>query len=135
MQLRHLPTIDARYWTAILFASIFGTNLGDLYAHDSGLGLGLGLLVLLGLFIATYTVELRDRRAHESYYWLAIIIIRTGATNIADFLAFRVRIPQLILSLGLAALVAALAWRRAPIQVEGALGGPASRKDIRLAYC
>ena len=134
MQLRHLPTLNARYWTAILFASIFGTNLGDLYTHGSGLGLGLGLLVLLGLFIVTYAVELRDHRAHDLYYWLAIIIIRTGATNIADFLAFRVRIPQLVLSLGLAALVAALAWRRAAIQVVGALDGPPDRKDIRLAY-
>jgi uncharacterized membrane-anchored protein len=132
MQLRHLPTIDARYWTAILFASLFGTNLGDLYAHDSGLGLGLGLLVLLGLFVATYAVELRDRRSHEAYYWLAIIIIRTGATNIADVLAFRVRIPQLVLSLALAALVAALAWRRSPMQ--GGLDGSAGRKHIRLAY-
>jgi uncharacterized membrane-anchored protein len=113
MQARHLPAIDRRYWTGIAFASIFGTNLGDLYAHESGLGLGLGLAVLLAFFLATYWAETKDRFAHEAYYWLAIIIIRTGATNIADYLAYRVRIPGLALGFGLAAIIALLAWRGA----------------------
>jgi uncharacterized membrane-anchored protein len=112
MQTRHVPNIDRRYWVAILFASIFGTNLGDFYAHESGLGLGLGLLVLLGLFLTTWLVETRDRTAHEAYYWLVIIIVRTGATNIADFLAFRVRIPPLVLSIGLTMLIGVFAWSR-----------------------
>ena len=108
MQARHVPAIDRRYWFGIISASIFGTNLGDFYAHESGLGLG--LLVLVVLLATTYWIETKDRRAHEVYYWLAIIIIRTGATNIADYLAFRVRIPAPLLTLGLAALIAALAW-------------------------
>jgi uncharacterized membrane-anchored protein len=113
MQTRHVPAIDRRYWFGIIAASIFGTNLGDVYAHESGLGLGLGLLVLVALFAATYGIEHKDRFAHEAYYWLAIIIIRTGATNIADYLAFRARIPALLLTLGLAALMAVLAWSNA----------------------
>jgi uncharacterized membrane-anchored protein len=118
MQTRHVPTIDRRYWSGIIFASIFGTNLGDFYAHESGLGIGLGLLVLIILFAATYWIETKDRAAHEIYYWLAIIIIRTGATNIADFLAYRAQIPGLFLTCGLAAAIAVLAWsgsgRRTP---------------------
>lgn len=54
--------------------------------------------------------EHRDGRPHEAWYWLAIIV-RTGATNIADYLAFRLRIPPSVLGLGLALLLAALAWR------------------------
>jgi uncharacterized membrane-anchored protein len=111
MQIRHVPAIDRRYWLGITCASIFGTNLGDLYAHDSGLGLGLGLLLLVALFAAACWVETRDSAAHMVYYWLAIIIIRTGATNIADYLAYRVRIPALPLTAGLAAIIAVLAWR------------------------
>ena len=113
MQPRHVPAIDRRYWFGITFASIFGTNLGDLYVHQSGLGLGLGLLVLVLLFAATYGVEAKGPTAHEAYYWLAIIVIRTGATNIADYLAFRLRIPAPLLVSGLAALIAVLAWRAA----------------------
>ena len=118
MQTRHVPTIDRRYWFGITFASIFGTNLGDFYAHESGLGLALGLLLLVLLFVATYLVEAKDRTAHETYYWLAIIVIRTGATNIADYLAFRVRIPPLLLAAALASTIAALAWRNAARRVR-----------------
>ncbi len=116
MKYRHTPIIDARYWTAITLASIFGTNLGDLYAHESGLGLGKGLAVLALLAAIVFVVERFEERRHEVYYWLVIILIRTGATNIADYLAFRVRIPALALTLGLLALLALFGWgtRRTP---------------------
>ncbi len=135
MRTRHVPAIDRRYWFGIAFASIFGTNLGDFYAHESGLGLGVGLLVLVLLFAATYGVEARDPTTHEAYYWLAIIIVRTGATNIADYLAFRVRVPALLLVSGLAAAIAVLAWRSAARRAQ-ASPDPASPALARtnLAY-
>lgn len=37
MKLIHVSQVDAHYWLAILLTSVFGTNMGDLYAHDSGL--------------------------------------------------------------------------------------------------
>lgn len=107
----HMPRIDGRYWAAITLASIFGTNLGDFYAHESGLGIWSGLFVLAVLAALTFFAERRDRTAHEVYYWLVIIIIRTGATNIADYLAFDVKIPAIPLSIALAGLIATLAWR------------------------
>ena len=45
MKLIHTPRVNARYWTAIALASVFGTNLGDFYAHESGLGIVKGLSV------------------------------------------------------------------------------------------
>ena len=121
MRTRHVPAIDRRYWFGIAFASIFGTNLGDFYAHESGLGLDIGLLVLALLFTATYLVEARDPTTREAYYWLAIIIVRTGATNIADYLAFRVRVPAPLLVSGLAAAIAVLAWRGAARRAQASL--------------
>ena len=52
MQIRHMPKVNARYWAAISLASLFGTNLGDLYAHDSGFGLigGVPILAALAVF-------------------------------------------------------------------------------------
>lgn len=107
----HLPEVNARYWVGITLASVFGTNLGDFYAHESGLGLGLGLAVLFGLAGLCFLAERRDTRVHEAWYWLVIILIRTGATNIADYLAFRLRVPSVALGVGLCVLLAGLAWR------------------------
>jgi uncharacterized membrane-anchored protein len=108
----HVPTIDGRYWMAITLASIFGTNLGDFYAHQSGLGLIGGLPILVILFAGVYLVERFDNLSHDAYYWLCIIIMRTGATNIADYLAGRrgLSIDRLSLSIGLGLALAVLAW-------------------------
>ena len=108
----HVPIIDSRYWAGITLASIFGTNLGDLYAHESGLGLIGGLPVLGVLFAGIFFVERLDRRSHDVYYWLCIIVMRTGATNIADYMAGRrgLNIDRLTLSICLGMALVALAW-------------------------
>ena len=112
MQARHVPTINARYWAGITLASVFGTNMGDLYAHDSGFGLLGGLPLLAILFLAIYAIERFDKRSHDTYYWLCIIIMRTGATNIADYMAGRhgMHIDRITLSIGFGVLLALLAW-------------------------
>ena len=88
MQTRHVPGIDRRYWLGIACASVFGTNLGDFYAHHSGLGIGAGVLVLLALLGITWAVEARDRAVHELYYWLAIIML-TGVAFVAMLTLWR----------------------------------------------
>ena len=99
-----------RHWTAITLASVFGTNLGDFYAHESGLSLVSGLAVLAILAAITFVIERFDQHRIEVFYWLVIILIRTGATNIADYLAFRVRIPEVVLTLGLIGLLCLFGW-------------------------
>ena len=112
MQTKHLPAITPRYWAAIILASIFGTNMGDLYAHNSGLGLLGGLPILAVLFAAAYVAERFDRLAHDAWYWLCIIVLRTGATNIADYMAGKrgLHIDRLVLTAGFAAFIAVLAF-------------------------
>lgn len=106
----HTPRVDARYWTAITLASVFGTNLGDFYAHESGLGIVKGLAVLALVAAIAFVVERFEQCRHEAYYWLVIILIRTGATNIADYLAFRIRVQPVVLTLGLIALLCLFGW-------------------------
>jgi uncharacterized membrane-anchored protein len=81
---KNLPTIDARYWTAILAASMCGANTGDFVSRILGLGHMRGLLPLGLMFLAILWVEKRSKAAIEAYYWLAIIVLRTAATNLAD---------------------------------------------------
>lgn len=119
MNKHHVPLVDARYWLAILLASVSGTNLGDLYAHESGLGVGAGLAVLAAVAALVFAAERRDASPRLVYYWLAILIIRTGATNIADFLAWRAHVPLPLLLGGLAGVIAA--------------GAALSRRGDRLA--
>lgn len=106
MQASHMPRVNARYWLAITMASLFGTNMGDLYAHELHLGIYKGLALLAMLAAAVFLMERRDTAPRLLYYWLIIVIIRTGATNIADFLAYKVKVPDALLCLGLAAIIA-----------------------------
>lgn len=108
MHIRHMPKVNARYWAAISLASLFGTNLGDLYAHDSGLGLIGGVPILAALAAIVFLVERRDAAPRELYYWLVIIIIRTGATNIADYLKHKISYP--VFGLILTVLLVGFAW-------------------------
>src|SRR3954447_24868199 len=110
MRYVHTPRVNARYWSAITLASVFGTNLGDLYAHESGLGIVKGLAVLALLAAIGFFAEHFDDRRHKAYYWILIILIRTGATNIADYLAFHVRVPPVALTLGLIGLLCLFGW-------------------------
>src|SRR5579871_4817539 len=114
MQQIHLPALTAKYWIALCIASIFGANMGDFFAHDLGLGHIAGLPILAILLIAVTVAERFDRSANTIYYWTAIILIRTAATNSADFLAGDLKIPRpeiipiltIVLALGLW-----LAWK------------------------
>ena len=80
----NLPPINARYWTAILAASMCGANTGDFVSRILGLGHTRGLLPLGLIFLAILWVERRSRVTTEAYYWFAIIVLRTAATNLAD---------------------------------------------------
>lgn len=57
MQVIHIPRVDVRYWTAITLASVFGANLSNFYAHESGLGIVKGLAVLVLLASVVFVVE------------------------------------------------------------------------------
>jgi uncharacterized membrane-anchored protein len=111
MKTIHVPSIDARYWTGITMASVFGTNTGDLFAFRSGLGILGGLPILAALVAAIYFLERRDSRQNEVWYWLIIIIIRTGATNIADFVCGRrfLGVDRIAFSAALAVFIFAMA--------------------------
>jgi uncharacterized membrane-anchored protein len=63
-----------------------GANTGDFAARYLHLGHTGGLLPLALIFLAIVWAETRARRATETYYWLAIIVLRTGATNLADLM-------------------------------------------------
>jgi uncharacterized membrane-anchored protein len=86
MRAANVPAIGLRYWVAISLASIFGCNCGDFVSHALGLGDWRGLLPLGCVFVALLLAERRVMATSEAWYWTAIIVLRTAATNIADLL-------------------------------------------------
>jgi uncharacterized membrane-anchored protein len=105
MQDKNLPTIDARYWTAILAASMCGANTGDFASRILNLGHTRGLLPLALIFLGILWAERRSTVTTQAYYWLAIIVLRTGATNLADLATHDLKLGYVLVEIGLAALM------------------------------
>ncbi len=107
MQTIHVPRADRRYWTALSLASVAGANLGDFCAHDLHAGHLRGLAPLALLFGAVLVLERRSRQPGHAWYWLAILTLRTAATNLADLADHDLRLPALAVIAGLAGLLSA----------------------------
>lgn len=119
MQTTNVPALGPRYWAAISLASVFGANMGDFVSHVLGLGHVRGLAPLAVLFAAILLLERRARRTTEAYYWLAIVVVRTAATNLADLGTHDLRLGDAWVLGGLALLLALIVWtargRAAPV--------------------
>ncbi len=112
MRLNHVPSLGTKYWTALILASIFGANTGDFLSDVLGLGHISGLPFLAVLFALVILVERSDSFKHTAYFWSAIIIIRTSATNIGDISHdLRLKAPLVIIALGIVLLVTVLIWQ------------------------
>jgi uncharacterized membrane-anchored protein len=105
MQPKNLPAIDARYWTAIVAASMCGANTGDFASRILHLGHTRGLLPFALIFGIILWAERRSEKATELYYWLAIIVLRTAATNLADLATHDLKLGYIIVELSLASLM------------------------------
>ena len=102
--MKQMPVIDARYWVALCAASLFGANMGDFFSHNLHLGHVCGLPFLAAAFAVVF---LGGRRAGSAaYYWLAIVIVRTAATNLADLATHDFRLAYAWVIAGLAGLLA-----------------------------
>jgi uncharacterized membrane-anchored protein len=105
MQVKNLPNITARYWGAILIASMCGANTGDFLARNLHLGHVRGLLPLAAVFSVILWAERRAKLATEAYYWLAVIVVRTAATNLADLGTRDLKLGYGLVQSGLTALL------------------------------
>jgi uncharacterized membrane-anchored protein len=84
MQFKNVPALGPRYWTSIVAASICGANIGDSASDGFGLSNAAAFAVFAVAFATIVSVNQRSRSGHESLFWIAIIIVRAAATNIAD---------------------------------------------------
>jgi len=83
MRTESTPELGIRYWVAICAASVAGCNLGDFVSLYLHLGHWVGLFPLALLLAAILFAE-KHAPASEAWYWAAVIVVRTAATNVAD---------------------------------------------------
>ena len=72
------------FWLAMFVASAFGTVLGDFWAEGLHLGLVLSFGTLVAITGLLIWVDCVKGQGTEGFYWLAIIFLRAGATNVGD---------------------------------------------------
>ncbi len=121
MRPANLPAPGPRYWAALCVASVFGANVGDFVSHVLHLGHVRGLPVLALLLAALLGAERRGWLRGEAAYWTVIVVLRTAATNLADFGTHDLRLGYGWVAAVLEALLVACCLPRA------ALGGMADR--------
>ena len=113
-----LSPVGARYWTGISIASVFGANLGDFLSHDLHLGHIRGLPLLAAALSLILILRRRSTANRELFYWLAIIVLRTAATNLGDLMTHDLRIASGWV-MGAAILLLLRNMRRTTIQLDG----------------
>ena len=118
MQRKHVPSMGPRYWAALSVVSVFGANLGDFCSHNLHLGHAWGLPPMAALLGVILIAERRDSSWNQAYYWLAIIVIRAAATNLADLVTLDLRLGRVWAVAGLTLLLAlALILGRPPSSI------------------
>lgn len=84
MHNRSVPYIGPRYWVCIGLASVVGTNCGDFVSRILHMGHVSGLPPLAAVFALILIAERFAPFRTQIFYWLAIVTLRTAATNIGD---------------------------------------------------
>ena len=115
MQIIHTPKLGARYWALLSIASVLGADLGDFVSRDLHGGHSRGLAPIAIVLASILYAERRSGSRTEAYYWLAIITVRTAATNLADLATHDGRISYglvvAVLAMLLALLIGLSDWR------------------------
>lgn len=87
MRNENVPVVDARYWAAIVVASVLGTAFGDFNSNTLELGFG-GAALTVGTVLAVIFIAERVLPwPSVAWYWGAVIFTRTAATDLGDFLS------------------------------------------------
>lgn len=109
----------------MLAASALGTNLGDLWTGHLGMS---GLTAFTALVVVVAAAIWADRafgRLTEFAYWIAIVVLRAAATNVADLRMAQFSVGSVPAAAGLAILAIMAGRRTRPVTATGGRASPA----------
>jgi uncharacterized membrane-anchored protein len=111
---RSRPVLRLRYWIGIAMASVFGADVGDFISRVLHLGHWRGVLPLALILYGVLYGRRRRWIGSEVGYWLAVILVRAGATNLADLADHDFDMNFYVLTCALFALFLASALWKVP---------------------
>jgi uncharacterized membrane-anchored protein len=116
----NIPVPNVTYWAAMVVAGLLGTVSGDFVASDLGFGAGQGAVALTAITACFMLACLLEDRVSKSWYWLAVVAVRTAGTDIGDYLSaddgLNLGFTLTSLCLGIVLVTMVFAWkdRRVP---------------------
>lgn len=114
MREQNVPVVDARYWAAIVVASVLGTSFGDFVSNTLALGFGGAALTVGTVLAAIFIAERVLPWPSVAWYWGAVVFTRTAATDCGDFLSRTADLgngPVSAILAGLLAIYLLAMWR------------------------
>jgi uncharacterized membrane-anchored protein len=111
----NIPVPNVTYWAAMVVAGLLGTVSGDFISGDLGFGVGQGAVVLTAITACFMLACLLEDRVSKSWYWLAVVAVRTAGTDIGDYLSaddgLNLGFTLTSLCLGMALVTMVFAWK------------------------
>ncbi len=97
-------------------ASCLGTNLGDFWVDELGVGRMLSFASLAFICVPAVAADTQSGDRTEAFYWVAILALRAAATNAADYLTHDIGLAYggTAVALGVIALLLGSCTRPAP---------------------
>lgn len=129
-QIQHAGHVRAlrtsvRFWIAMLAASALGTNMGDLWTGHLDMSGLTAFTALVVFYVAAIWVDRAFGRLTKIAYWIAIIVLRAAATNVADLRTEQFSVGSVPAAAGLAVVALLAGTRTRPLTTTGTRASPA----------
>ncbi len=79
-------SVEAFYWTTIMFSQTLGTALGDWTADSMGLGYVGAAMIFTGLLLVVAAVYFWTKVSRTTLFWSAFVLTRPLGAVVGDFL-------------------------------------------------
>jgi uncharacterized membrane-anchored protein len=78
--------VTVAFWVMKICATTLGETAGDLFSMTLGVGYAVSSMVLVGMFLAALSVQLRSRAFHPALYWTVVLLTSTAGTTLSDYM-------------------------------------------------
>ena len=81
-----LPQVTLLFWIMKIAATTLGETAGDLLSMTLNVGYAISSMILIGVFFATLSIQLKSKKYNPLLYWTVILSTSTAGTTMSDFM-------------------------------------------------